>query len=87
MAKKGMVPEQVDNAAAQIRSFGEEARSFHQEAQARVTDLDWTGDDRDQYVSRFESEVGQLIEQIAAQAADFADRAQRNAQEQRQASA
>lgn len=85
--KKGMTPEAVEQMAEQIRGAGDETNASYSTIQGRVTDFDWTGEDRDRYVSEFDSTIGQLVQQVMQQAGDFADRASRNAQEQRDASA
>lgn len=85
--KKGMTPEAVDQMATQIDDAGQQAQQIFQEVQGRVSGLDWTGDDRDRYVSEFDGNIGQLVQQIAQQASDFAERARQNANAQRQASA
>ena len=85
--KKGMTPEVVEQMAEQIRGAGDDTNAAYTTVQGRVTDFDWTGEDRDRYVSDFDSSIGQLVQQVRQQAQDFADRAQRNAQEQREASA
>lgn len=85
--KKGMTPEAVEQMAEMIRSAGEDANAAYTTIQGRVTDFDWTGEDRDRYVSEFDSTIGQLVQQVKQQAEQFAERASRNAAEQREASA
>ena len=85
--KKGMTPEAVESLAEQIRGAGDDANAAYTTIQGRIADFDWTGEDRDRYVAEFESTIGQLIQQVQQKANDFADRAKRNAQEQREASA
>ena len=84
--KKGMTPESVEQMGTQITEAGEQARQFYTQAQSRVSELDWTGEDRDQYVSEFESELGQLVDQLVQRTTEFADRASQNANAQREAS-
>lgn len=85
--KKGMTPEAVEQMAELIRGAGEDANAAYTTIQGRVTDFDWTGEDRDRYVSEFDSTIGQLVQQVKQQAEQFAERATRNAAEQRDASA
>lgn len=85
--KKGMTPEAVEQMAELIRSAGEDANAAYTTIQGRVTDFDWTGEDRDRYISEFDSTIGQLVQQVKQQAESFAERASRNAAEQRDASA
>lgn len=84
--KKGMNPEAVDQMAGQVESAGDDIQQAYAEVQGRVTDFDWTGEDRDRYVSEFESTIGDLVKSVAQQATELADRARRNASEQREAS-
>lgn len=85
--KKGMTPEAVDQMAQQIQDAGEQAQQKFEQVKGRVGEFDWTGEDRDRYVSTFESEIGQMVQQLAQQAGELADRARQNAQAQRSASA
>ena len=85
--KKGMDPEAVEQMASQIQQAGERVQELYTTAQNRVAELDWTGDDREQYVADFDSSVQQLVQQVKQQAEDFAERARQNATEQRDASA
>ncbi|APX34697.1 hypothetical protein BH708_06965 [Brachybacterium sp. P6-10-X1] len=85
--KKGMNPEAVEQMGTQITEAGEQVRQIYSKAQGRVSELDWTGEDRDQYVSEFEGELGQLVDQLVQQTTELADRASRNANAQREASA
>lgn len=85
--KKGMTPEAVEQMAQQITEAAEQAQQKYTEVQGRVTDFDWTGEDRDRYISEFESTLGQAVQQLVQQANDLAERARRNAAEQREASA
>lgn len=85
--KKGMTPESVEQMGTQIDEAGQEAQQIYTQIQGRITDFDWTGEDRDRYVSEFEGTVGQMVQQVVQQATEFAERARRNAAEQREASA
>lgn len=85
--RKGMDPQAVESMAMQMDEAGQGIREVYARIQARVSEFDWTGEDRDQYVSEFDSSVGQLVQQVAQQASDFAERARTNAAEQREASA
>lgn len=84
--KKGMTPESVEQMGTQITDAGEKTQQIYTNVQGRVTDFDWTGEDRDRYVSDFEGQLGQLVQQVVQQAQEFAERAQQNAQQQREAS-
>lgn len=85
--KKGMTPESVEQMSNQVDEAGQEAQQIYTQIQGRITDFDWTGEDRDRYVSEFEGTVGQMVQQVVQQANEFAERARRNAAEQREASA
>jgi uncharacterized protein YoxC len=85
--KKGMTPESVEQMGTQITDAGDQTQQIYTQVQGRVTDLDWTGEDRDRYVSEFEGELGQLVQQVVQQAGEFAERASANASAQREASA
>lgn len=85
--KKGMTPESVEQMGNQIDEAGQETQQIFTQIQGRVTDFDWTGEDRDRYISEFEGNVGQMVQQVVQQATEFAERARRNATEQREASA
>ena len=77
--KKGMNPEAVEQMAQQITDAADQANEAYQRVLSRVQEFDWTGEDRDRYVSEFESTV--------QQAGDLSERATKNASEQREASA
>lgn len=84
--KKGMNPESVEQMGQQVQEAGDQAQQVFQKVAARVEEFDWTGEDRDQFVSQFTDQLGQLAQQVAQQCADFADRASQNAGAQREAS-
>ena len=85
--KKGMTPEAVEQMGTQITEAGERVQQIFTAVQGRVTEFDWTGEDRDRYIQEFESTVGQLVQQVQQQAQEFGDRARNNANQQRDASA
>lgn len=85
--KKGMTPEAVEQMGQQITDSAEQTQQIYAQMQSRVSEFDWTGEDRDRFVSEFEGELGQLVQQVVQQAGEFADRASRNAAAQRDASA
>ncbi|MBP2408277.1 WXG100 family type VII secretion target [Brachybacterium fresconis] len=85
--KKGMNPEAVEQMGTRITEAGEQARQIYTQVQGRVSELDWTGEDRDQFVSEFESELGQMIDQLVQRTTELSDSASRNANAQREASA
>lgn len=85
--KKGMTPESVDQMGSQITEAGEQIQQIYTQIQARVTDLDWTGEDRDRYVTDFEGDLGTQVQQVVTKTVDLAERAARNAGAQREASA
>lgn len=84
--KKGMIPEAVEQMAQQIQDAGEETRQIFSQIQGRVEGFDWTGEDRDRFVSEFSDALGQLTQQVADQAGELSQRATRNAAAQREAS-
>lgn len=86
MAKKGMSPEAVNQMATQIDGLVDTINEKYQTAQGRVEELDWTGEDRDQFVSDFESTVGQAFKDAASKLGDLAERARTNASQQTDAS-
>ncbi|MGP5626500.1 hypothetical protein [Brachybacterium alimentarium] len=85
--KKGMTPEVVEKMGQQIAESGERAQQIYTQVQGRVSEFDWTGEDRDRFVSEFDGELGQLVQQIVQQASQFTERASQNAAAQREASA
>ncbi|UYG15625.1 hypothetical protein BRM3_08175 [Brachybacterium huguangmaarense] len=85
--KKGMIPEDVDKIATDITTAVEDVDTYYNDAYSALTELDWTGDDRDRFVSDFEEQVGGLLTTLKQAASDMATRATTNANEQRNASA
>ncbi|HIY24686.1 MAG TPA: WXG100 family type VII secretion target [Candidatus Brachybacterium merdigallinarum] len=85
--KKGMDPEAVEQLATQIEETGQEIQGEFQRVQGRVSEFDWTGEDRDQYVAEFDGTIAEQISQIVQTANEFGERARKNAAEQREASA
>lgn len=85
--KKGMDPDAVDQVAQAIEDAGEAIGQSFQQVAGELEALDWTGEDRDAFVSRFGSEVGELVRQLQSDASDLAERARRNATAQRETSA
>lgn len=84
--KKGMNPEAVRQMGTQIADSGEGVKSGYTTVQGRVNDFDWTGEDRDRYVSDFEGTIGGLVETIVQQLGEFGERASSNAEQQETAS-
>jgi hypothetical protein len=84
--KKGMNPEAVDQMGTQAETAGDDVNTVYSTVQGRVTDFDWTGEDRDRYVSEFEGTLGGLVQSVVNQAKSFGDRARANASQQREAS-
>lgn len=84
--KKGMTPESVEQMAQQVQTAGEDAQQVFQQIASRVAEFDWTGEDRDRFVSEFTDALGQLAQQVASQCGDFSERGTRNAAQQRDAS-
>ncbi|MCS6711085.1 WXG100 family type VII secretion target [Brachybacterium sp. EF45031] len=86
MAKKGMVPEDVDKMAGEMENKAQEIRTIYTEVKGQVDGLDWTGQDRDKYVADFEAQIGAAVQAIEGKLGETAERARQNAQAQRQAS-
>ncbi|WP_241237424.1 hypothetical protein [Brachybacterium saurashtrense] len=84
--KKGMNPEAVDQMATAMTESGETVRNLFEQTASRVEGFDWTGEDRDRYVSEFRDGLGALTEQVVSRAGELAERARANAQAQRGAS-
>ncbi|EWS80875.1 hypothetical protein BF93_01190 [Brachybacterium phenoliresistens] len=80
--KKGMNPAAVQQMATQISTAGEDVRGKFDGANARIQELDWTGEDADRYRGEFADQIGQLVQQVVQGAQDFSDRAIQNAQQQ-----
>ena len=76
--KKGMNPVAVRQMGTQIGTSGEEVRTAYTTVQGRVTEFDWTGEDRDRYVSEFDSTLGPLVSSVVDQLTDFQNRAEAN---------
>jgi hypothetical protein len=87
MMKKGMNPEAVRQMGTQIGDSGQDVRTAYTTVQGRVTDFDWTGEDRDRYVSEFEGTLGGLVDAVVQQLTEFGERASANADQQESASA
>ena len=85
--KKGMNPVAVRQMGTQIGTSGEEVRTAYTTVQGRVTEFDWTGEDRDRYVAEFDSTLGPLVSSVVDQLTDFQNRAEANAGQQEDASA
>ncbi|PWH05031.1 hypothetical protein DEO23_15490 [Brachybacterium endophyticum] len=86
MAKKGMNPDNVRQMAQKINDAADDIMNYYNDAKGKVTDLDWTGEDRDDYVSTFEGDLQQQVQKVQQAAQDLAERADSNAKEQEQAS-
>ncbi|MFC7376556.1 hypothetical protein ACFQS2_05155 [Brachybacterium sp. GCM10030267] len=86
MTKKGMDPEAVEAIANDVDELVENFKSIYDGRLGHVTDLDWTGEDRDKYISEFESVVGQANTAAIQRLTDLANRMRTNAQQQREAS-
>jgi uncharacterized protein YukE len=84
--KKGMNPDQIEQIAGSVDELIENMNSVYEGRVEQVTGLDWTGEDRDQYISKFESEVGEANTAVVQALTDFAERLRSNAQAQRQTS-
>ncbi len=84
--KKGMTPESVEQMAQQIQEAGEQVQQIFQQISSRVEGFDWTGEDRDRFVSEFADTLGQFAQQVAQQCGDFSERGTQNAAQQREAS-
>ena len=85
--KKGMTPESVEQMGSQITEAGEQIQQIYTQIQARVAELDWTGEDRDRFVTAFDGDLGVQVQQAVTKTVDLAERAVRNAGAQREASA
>ncbi|MEE1616823.1 WXG100 family type VII secretion target [Brachybacterium sp. J153] len=84
--KKGMNPEAVEAIAGDIDELIESMNSIYEGRLGYVTDLDWTGEDRDKYLSEFESTIGTANQAVVQQLTDFAERLRTNAKGQREIS-
>lgn len=84
--KKGMNPEAVEQMATQISDGADQANQLFNQAREALEGLDWTGEDRDTFLSGFE-DVAQSVQDLVRQATEFAERATTNAAAQRAASA
>ena len=85
--KKGMNPEAVEQMGQQIQQAGEEAGQVFEDVAGKVEGFDWTGEDRDKYVSEFTGTIRELVNQVKQQCEEFAEKAKSNAQKQRETSA
>lgn len=84
--KKGMNPEAVEAVASSVEALAEEIRGVYEARMTQVTDLDWTGQDRDQYLSEFDSEVGGANQSVISQLDAFVERLRSNVRQQRETS-
>ncbi|WP_106507193.1 WXG100 family type VII secretion target [Brachybacterium timonense] len=84
--KKGMDPEAVRALAGRVEELGENVMQNYELRLNQVNELDWTGEDQQQYISQFESEVGNAARTCQQQLTEFAERLRQNADAQDQAS-
>lgn len=84
--KKGMDPTAVQKMGQQTEEAGQNVQELFSRASSRVSELDWTGEDRDAFVQEFESTIGQLVQAVVQQTSEFASRAAENATQQIDAS-
>ncbi|SLM95494.1 WXG100 family type VII secretion target [Brachybacterium nesterenkovii] len=84
--KKGMNPEAVEQLATSVQDATDQATQLYNTARDALEGLDWTGEDRDRYVSEFE-DLGSQVQDLVRQGTELAQRLTTNAQQQRQASA
>lgn len=84
--KKGMNPEAVEQLAGQVDSLIENMNTIYTGRLGYVTDLDWTGEDRDRYVPEFEDQVGNANRAVVEKLTEIAERLRSNAQHQRDTS-
>lgn len=80
--KKGMTRASVEQMATEIEQAGEDIRQTFQKASDRLTGLDWTGDDRERFVSEFADSVGGLVDQVVQGCTTFAERGRADSAEQ-----
>lgn len=85
--KKGMNPEAVDQLATQEITTGEEISRIYQNSADQLNGLDWTGEDRDRFVSDYENDLGTQTDRVVQRLTELAERANNNAAAQRAASA
>jgi uncharacterized protein (DUF2461 family) len=86
MTRKGMDPDAVEQMGRTIEDAGQGVQDVYTKARTAVSELEWTGEDRERFVTDFESEVGDLVTRVQQGLEDLAERARTNATEQRQAS-
>lgn len=84
--KKGMNPEAVEAVAGRVDELIDNMKSVYEGRLGYVTDLDWTGEDRDRYVSEFEGQVGAANQAVIQALTDLAERMRTNAAAQRETS-
>jgi len=84
--KKGMNPEAVDQMSQQIEQAGEDALAAFNEIVGRVEGLDWTGEDRDNYVNEFTGTLRDLATKVKQSCDEFGTRGKQNSAKQRDAS-
>lgn len=79
MAKKGMNPDAVNALATAIIDNSKQAQTIYDTVYGELEGLDWTGEDRDRFLSDFESALGQAVTNLVSTAEGFGQRAQENA--------
>ena len=84
--KKGMNPEAVEQLAQQVDGLVDNMNSVYTGRLGYVTDLDWTGEDRDRYVPEFEEQVGTANKTVVQKLTELAEKLRANAQHQRETS-
>lgn len=83
--KKGMNTEAVDRLAGQVLDSVDGVQTTFQTSLDSLTELDWTGDDRDIYVSEYDT-VGDAVEKVKTGLSTLSERLTSNAAAQRTAS-
>lgn len=86
MPIKGMTPEITEKTATRLEETGHDVLTLVEDTQAKIVDLDWSGEDRDTCVARYEDEVLAIARTVRDALRGLAEQAESNAQHQRVAS-
>lgn len=86
MVLKGMDPGTVEQLALSIEAAAGNAHAAYTHARTAATELEWTGEDRDRYITDLESTVADAVQRIVQLAEQFCERARKNVAEQESAS-
>lgn len=81
--RKGMNPEDVEKMAGHLEEAGQKVKTHFKQAHDALEHLQWTGEDRDKFLSSFSQDLQHQVNDLATKVHELSATAKRNAQEQR----